>query len=452
MLHKLTAVTKRLSPGLRQIIGNTSWLLADKALQMALSLLIGVWVTRYLGPTQYGTLNYALTFVALFGAIATLGGIGTLVVRDITRDPSSKDETLGTAFALQVVGGIITIFVTTGLISLLNPGDTLTRWLVAILAAATVFDSFNTIDFWFQSQIQSKYTVVAKNAAYVFMCAVRVALIQLKQPLIAFAWARLAEVALGAVALVIIYHNQGHRIKTWKFSSRRVKELLRECWPLVIAGVAVYMYANIDQVMLGSILKEKKSELGFYAAAVKISTLFDFVPMVLASSTFPKLVQIKEKDPENYLQKLQLYFDISTALWLAVAIPISICAPLLVHILYGKAFAATAPVLAVYVWAQFGSNLGVARNTFLAIEGKLHFSLILSAIGAFLNMFLNLFLIPPYGAMGATVATLITYFVVIILLNFVFRDLRLVGTLLGRSFNLYKAALRMKGLLQRSDD
>lgn len=259
MINKLAAVRKKLGPGLRQVISNTTWLFADRILQMGLSLFVGVWVTRYLGPTQFGTLNYALTFVSMFGAIASLGGLGTLIVRDIARDPSCKEESLGTAFALHLTSGLITIVVTVGLISLLNPNEPLTRWLVGIFAAGTVFEAFNTIDYWFQSQVQSKYTVLARNSAYVLMCAVRLALIQLQAPLIAFAWARLAEVALGALGLVIAYKLQGNQVQKWRVSLSRVKALLIECWPLVLSGVAVYMYANIDQVMLGSILSSGRS-------------------------------------------------------------------------------------------------------------------------------------------------------------------------------------------------
>jgi PST family polysaccharide transporter len=163
MLDKLNAVSQRLGPGLRQVLGNLAWLLTDQILQMALGLLVGVWVARYLGPEQFGILNYAIAFVSLFSSVATMG-LGTLVVRDIARNPDCKEETLGTAFAIQFVGGIITLLLTVTVISVLNPNDSLTRWLVGIIAAGTIFQSFETINFWFQSQVQSKYTIVAKNS------------------------------------------------------------------------------------------------------------------------------------------------------------------------------------------------------------------------------------------------------------------------------------------------
>jgi len=446
MLDKIASLTQKLSPGLRQVLSNIGWLVFGKFLEIGLSLVVGVWVTRYLGPAQFGILTYAMTFVGMF-RFAGLQALQTLVVRDIARSPTSKNETLGTTFILQLAGGLITLLAALGIIYWLQPNETLTHWLVGIIAAATLFNAFNTIDFWFQSQVQSKYTVIARRFAYVFMVVIRIGLIQLQAPLIAFAWARLAEMALGSIGVVIAYQKQGNHIQAWRVSWQRAKELLKEVWLLVAAGIAIYIYADIDQLMLGSMLPDK-SELGFYAATTKISRLLDLFPMVLASSILPKLTALKEENQEDYWHKLQVYFDISTLIWLASAIPVSLLSHYIVQIIYGSDFAASGTLLSVYVWSQFNSCFGVARSTILTIERKLKFNLVLTVLGAIVNLILNYLLIPNYGAMGATIATIITYLIVIILINFLIKELRFLGTLIIRSFNFYAAISRIKGLTQ----
>ncbi|MEQ8468170.1 flippase [Coleofasciculus sp. E1-EBD-02] len=446
MLEKIASLTQKLSPGLRQVLNNIGWLVFSKFLQLGLSLMVGVWVTRYLGPTQFGMLTYAITFVSMF-RFASLQALKTIVVRDIARTPTTKNETLGTTFALQLAGGLVTLLAAVGIIYWLQPNEPLTHWLVGIIAAGTLFNAFNTIDFWFQSQVQSKYTVVARNSAYVFVAAMRIGLIQLQAPLIAFAWARFAEMVLGSIGIVIAYQKQGNRIQAWRVSWQRVKELLQEGWLLVAAGIAIYIYVDIDKFMLGSML-QNKSELGFYAAAVKISGILDLFPMTLASSILPKLTALKEKNHQDYLDKLQVYFDISTLIWLASAIPVSLLSHYIVQILYGSDFAPAGTLLSVYVWSQFNSCWGVARGTILTIESKLKFNLILTIIGAIVNLMLNYLFIPTYGAMGATIATIVTYLIVIILINFLIKELRFVGTLIMRSFNFYAAILRIKKLAQ----
>ncbi|MEG4421720.1 flippase [Microcoleus sp. LAD1_D5] len=445
MLDKLTAVTQRLGPSLRQVLSNIAWLFTDQILQMGLGLFVGLWVARYLGPTQFGLLNYAIAFVSLFSSVAAMG-LGTLVVRNIARDPECKNETLGTAFGLQFTGGCITLLLSVTVIALLKPNDSLTRWLVGIIAAGTIFNAFEAINFWFQSQIQSKYTVLAKNSVCFLVAAVRIGLVTIKAPLLAFAWVRLTEVALVGIAYVYFYNLTGNKIKDWHFSWERCKELLSESWPIILSGLAVYAYSKTDQIMLGAM--NQNAELGYYAAAVKISEICDFLPMIISSSIFPKLANLRKTNYEEYLNKFQIYSDIMIFLWLGVAIPISLLSPWIVHVLYGENYAKSAAVLAIYVWAQFGSNFGVARSTYLNIEGQLRYNLYLTVVGSIFNVGLNFFMIPKYGAFGATAATLITYFYVIILLNFLIKELRPFGNFIWRSLNLYKAACRIRGLVK----
>ena len=192
---------------LQNILVNTGWLFVDKILRMGVGLLVGVWVARYLGPEQFGLYSYALSFVALFSTFATLGLDG-IVVRDIVRDLSYKDEILGTAFVLKFIGGIVTLLLTIFSISIIRPEESLTRWLVMIIAAGTIFQAFDVIDFWFQSQVQSKYTVYAKNIAFLIIALLKSILILTKAPLIAFMG--MSEVVLNTIGLVFAYKLNGY--------------------------------------------------------------------------------------------------------------------------------------------------------------------------------------------------------------------------------------------------
>ncbi|MFM6265902.1 MAG: flippase, partial [Dolichospermum sp.] len=98
-------------------------------------------------------------------------------------------------------GGVAALILAVSSIILVRHDDQLTISLVAILSSVGIFQAFDTIDLWFQSQVQSKYTVIAKNTAFVITALVKVALISFHAPLIAFAWAALGEVSLGAIGL-----------------------------------------------------------------------------------------------------------------------------------------------------------------------------------------------------------------------------------------------------------
>jgi O-antigen/teichoic acid export membrane protein len=155
---------------LQNVIRNTGWQFGDSILRMGVGLIVGIWIARYLGPEQFGLFSYALAFVALFSGLATLG-LDDIIVREIVRDPACKDVILGSAFLMKVVGGALSFVVATGTISLLRPTDGLSQWMVGIVAAGAVFQAFNIIEFWFHSQVQAKYSVLAKNVAFI-VCSV----------------------------------------------------------------------------------------------------------------------------------------------------------------------------------------------------------------------------------------------------------------------------------------
>ena len=68
--------------GFRKYFKNTSWLMTERIIRMIISLFVGIYVARYLGPDLFGLLSYTNSFVGLFLAIATLG-IESIVIREL---------------------------------------------------------------------------------------------------------------------------------------------------------------------------------------------------------------------------------------------------------------------------------------------------------------------------------------------------------------------------------
>jgi O-antigen/teichoic acid export membrane protein len=133
------------SEGLRKISQNIGWLFFDKFIRLGVGLVVGVWVARYLGPEQYGTLNYALAFVGIFSALGSMG-IEGIVVRDIVQKPEKKYEILSSAFILKLSGGIIAFIILFITIIYVRPSDNQSHWLVGIIGMIMVFQAFDAID------------------------------------------------------------------------------------------------------------------------------------------------------------------------------------------------------------------------------------------------------------------------------------------------------------------
>ena len=393
---------------LQKVIGNTGWLFSDKILRMGVGLFIGAWIARYLGPAQFGLMNYAGSFVALFSAFSSMGLDG-IVVRNLVREPSCQNEALGTALVLKFIGSIVTLSLSIVTIFILRPGDYLTHWLVGIAGAATIFQAFDAIDFWFQAKVQSKYTVYARNAAFLLVSTLKVALIILKAPLIAFAWANFAEVALGSIGLILAYQKSGHSIRALKSSAAHAKLLLRDSWPLILSGLVGMIYLRIDQVMLGQMAGAR--EVGVYSAAVRIAEAWYFVPMAVSASVFPSVVEAKSLGDDRFYKRLQKFYNLMALMGYAVALPVTFLAGWIMKTLFGAAYSEAGPMLAVLIWAGLFVNLGVARSSFLMTMNWTRVHFMTMVWGALVNVVLNLLLIPHYGGMGAVIASLIAYWV-----------------------------------------
>jgi len=148
-------------------------------------------------------------------------------------------------------------------------------------------------------------------------------------------------------------------------------------------------------------------ELGLYAAAVKVSGLWYFVPMAIVGSVFPSVVKAKDISETLYTERLQKLLYLMSLVSYAVAVPVMLFAQPIVILLYGKNYLGAAPSLAVLIWAGLFVCLGIARGTWLVTEGLLRLSAATTAVGAVVNIILNFILIPRYGGLGAGVATLI---------------------------------------------
>jgi polysaccharide transporter, PST family len=377
--------------GLQKILSNISWLFADRILRMGCGLIVGVWVARYLGVQQFGVINYATAFVAIFTPLATLG-MDVIVVKQLVNDSQRQQQILGTSFWLRFISGCLTWLLTIIGIFLLRPNDPISIMTVVILGASNIVQSFDTIDLWFQSQVRSKYSVIAKNAAFVIVNVIKIYLIKTQAPLIAFVLLILLESVLGAIGLVIVYKQQGHLIKLWQWSKSLAKDLLRESFPLILSGLTIMIYMRIDQLMLGQMIGD--TAVGIYSAATRISEVWYFIPMAVSSSVMPAIFKAKELSEELYYRRIGELNRGLVWLSIATAIAMTFLSQPIILMLFGNSYLESGAILSVHVWASVFVFTGVATSSWFIAENLSYLSL-------------YAILIPIYGGIGAAVATII---------------------------------------------
>lgn len=385
---------------------NTGWLMLGKIL----SMIVGFIIARYLGPGSFGDLSFAEALTAIVAAVGTLG-LDSFIIREIIHDPDKRDEILGTSFWLRIGANAllvplsITIYLFYHNISA-NPGTPLTS-VVALLAFASFFKSFNIIDSYFQSQVQSKYVVQVQNVALVISALVKAALVIFKLPMIYFALALVLDGVLLAGGLVLIYHIKDLHLSAWKFNRKRARSLINKSWPLILSSVMVSIYLKIDLVMLKQLGSE---QVGIYNSAAKISESWYFIPVAIITSVFPAMIHARKTDIVRFNKRLQNLYDLLIIISLPVAVIISFWASDIIALIYGQQYYGAGTILSIHIWSAIFVFYGSASSQYLLAEGFTFITFLRTSIGAVINIVLNVFLIPIYGGIGAAIATLIGYF------------------------------------------
>lgn len=427
----------------KAILANSGWLLAERALRLAISILVGAWVARYLGPEQFGLYSYALAFVSMFSAVATLG-LNSIVVRDIVREPQRSGEILGTTVVLKGIGGALSfILVLTCAFVFPAPAPGV-NLLMAIVAFGNIIQALDAVDLWFQSQLQARMTALARSAALLLTAAVKVYLVFASAPLVAFAIAGLVEILLYGAGLVLTYMASGQPIRGWSVSIKCARRLLRDAWPLAVAGAAILIQARIDQVMLAHFTGERA--LGFYSVALELVEAAAIVPAIVYTSVAPAVAAARAQGKAAYRQTLLSVYRLMLVLFVVLAAPIAVFSQEIIALLYGPRYADAAPLLALLTLRLFFTNFGLARSLYLTNENLLKLGLAAAVIGGAANIPLNLWLIPRYGAAGAVVAALASFFITTFIVD-VFHpearaNLRLMLTGIASPWRLASGTLR----------
>ncbi|WP_435235574.1 flippase [Psychromonas sp. PT13] len=384
---------------------NTSWLFAEKILRMVVGLFVGIWVARYLGPEQFGLFSYAQSFLGLFTVFIALG-LDSIVVKELLNNEGDRDVLLGTTFVLKLVGFFIMIIVILIAIQFTNH-DYFTNLLILIISLSVVFQSFNVIDFYFQSRVLSKYVVMANTISLLISSILKVILILNDAPLILFASVVCIDTLVVAVGLIYFYKIQHLDFSNWKFKFYKVKYLLKQSWPMILSGVAIALYMKIDQIMIGNMLGNKA--IGYYAVAVRFSEMWLFITVAITNSLFPAIINSKKTSQTIYINRIKNLYRLLVFISLVISTFIYFLSDYIVLYTYGEQYTESIALLQLYVWSIMFVFLNNGSWKWYISENLQHIATIRLFAGALINILLNLYWIEKYGLIGAVYATLISY-------------------------------------------
>jgi O-antigen/teichoic acid export membrane protein len=390
--------------GFQKYLQNTSWMFFGQ-LSMIISLVINIWLARYLGPEKFGIISYVFAFVGIFSFIANMG-ISDILIRELVKNPHKRDELLGTASYLLSIGGV-TSFLICSISAVLFETSPLTRVLIILYSLTSILSAVNVISSYFQATVQSKRNAIAQIIITTAISALKIFFILTGKGIIWIVFAFTLDYIIGTAIYILNYLLSGLKISQWTFNKEIAKTFLSASAYLTLSAVTGYLLLKIDQVMIKFYLTE--TSVGLYAVAVKLSEVWYFIPGIICSSIFPAIINAKKVHEEMYSRRLRNLYIFLASTALLIAIPVAILAPWIIKLLYGITYIASTPILQIYVWSGIGLFLSVGINKYFLTENYLKSILIFNSVAVIINIILNIILIPRIGLTGAAWATLISY-------------------------------------------
>jgi O-antigen/teichoic acid export membrane protein len=409
MLIKIQTFLSQFKSGTTKLrfISNTGWLFGERVYSMILSLFVGLLTARYLGPSNYGLLNYGYSFVSIFLPICVLG-FDTILVNEIVKKPSNSGTYLGSGIAMRVGAALVSIILIDITVFILNPNNSLILFVTFVQSCSLVFRSFDLLNYWFQSKLASKFSVIARSGSMTIVATFKVYLLIIHASVALFAFSYLLDALVVAVLMLFLY-NKGSEYKL-KVSIKISKYMFSSSYHFMLSSIIVVLYMQMDVILIGQFLGTK--QVGFYSAAMVITGFWVFVPNALIESARPIIMGAKESSEELYLRRLKQLYCVVFWLGVFVAVIMSICSGFVVNILYGSAYSKAAIPLSISIWGQPFAMLGVTRGIWIVCEHKNKYTKYYVAIGFIFNLVLNIIAIPIMGIVGSALATFLTQIVV----------------------------------------
>jgi O-antigen/teichoic acid export membrane protein len=390
-----------LSKGER-IFKNTLWLSLAGVLGKGLSAFSMIYVARVLEPNAFGQLNFAMAIVSYF---AVMNGMGLDVVgcRTIARNRESASDYIGRIVTIRVFLGICAFFLLT-LTALWVPRLAQVRLLI-LLVGLSLFPSALKVDWAFRGAEKMQHIAMAETLgqtlyAGAILLIVRSANDVMKIPLIQAISALLPAVVLLYIG-VRIFGVICLRIDVSSWLA-----LLKESFPIGLSAFMIAMLFGLDTTMLG--LLRTTAEVGEYSAAYKIVWCLSGFFFAYFDAIFPTYSSYYKVSPGGLKEVVEYSIRLMSMILIPLATGGTMLAKPIMNVVYGGKYDSAVPVLQILLWSLVGMFMGaVFAVSLLGCDRQRAYFKIACARAAGV-VGLNTILIPRWGMIGASVATLIS--------------------------------------------
>jgi O-antigen/teichoic acid export membrane protein len=395
--------------GTRRAFADVSVQLFGRVLNLIPGVVVTLLLARSLGDAGFGQWSTLLAVVQIASYVGDFG-LEQVAVRHAASKPEEEADWIAALLTFRLTL-TVPVMVLTAIVQLLIASSTEMVAAGLILTATLLCGAVNVLRVTFQLRVRNWLTVATTTVNSLVWAAGVVIIAAGNGGLVAFSLAFLgaAVISVGLTAVL------GLRIIPLRLrgATRHWRELLRVGVPVGIAGMLMTVYLRLDQVLLFLIAGAKES--GLYAAAYRILDQAQYIPNAAMITFLPIIASAWPADADR-VRRLSRGIADGLALIALPALGFSIVAAApTMRLLFGPDFVEAAPALPILMAAFVCVALSTLAG-YLVVVVELQRKLITYAgISLVVNVVLNAGLIPPFGFIGAAVATLVTELVMLVL-------------------------------------
>ena len=430
---------------MNKVAKNATWIIACRVVQSVFALIINMLTARYLGPSNFGLITYASSLVAFVLPVMQLG-FSNILVQEVVNNPEREGKTLGTSMFLSLCSSVCCIIGVTAFAFIANHDEPVTIIVCLLYSFILIFQALDLMQYWFQAKYLSRYTSIVSLCAYLVVSAYKIYLLVTAKSVCWFAISNAFDYALISISIILIYHKLGGQ--KLSFSKELGKEMFNRSKHYILSSMMVTVFAQTDKIMIKLMIDEAAT--GYYGAAVACAGMTSFVFTAIIDSFRPSIFEGQKISEDVFEHRLTMLYSIIIYMSLAQSVLMTALAGLIIHILYGAAYAPAVGALQIVVWYTTFSYMGAVRNIWILANNKQHYLWKINLMGALANIVINAILIPIIGIYGAAVASLITQFFTNVIVGYIIKPILPNNQIMVKGLNPRYCMDAAKKMLKRS--
>ncbi|NLI92261.1 MAG: flippase [Peptococcaceae bacterium] len=384
----------------RRIARNATALGVSGILAKAITAVVGIFVTRYLGPGPFGDYSTAYAFVGTFILFSELG-ISQLMVQEGSRNAAVLPKYFGNTLLFKSV--MATGCYICMIIFMFPAGyNSSVQAMIVILGIAVCFNALNQSVYNYFQAVEQMVLAAGFQFLNTLLIAVLTMIVILSRlGVVAITFTHLISYVLISLLIFLALRS---KVKP-QIEISSLAGMVKNGLPFGIHRIFYYIF--LQQSILVLSLTATNVQVGIYSAAYKLVQMLVFIPSLMTSALYPALYQLGESDKDRHQNTIEKVFKFLSAVGIAGSVLIFVLAGPLTKWLYAGKFNESIPILMIVSWFLALECMSFSLGDVLTTTNRQWQRTVVQGSALVLLFILTMTMTPLLGILGTAYALVI---------------------------------------------